>query len=128
MGDRSDTRLGLCQSAIARPHNLLRFRTSMDIYWYIPFDNFRSFLLASFTAQHFMQCSALHCAKNHVSSHSLSSATILAVVGVFVAQGTSLLPRQSGGKLQYLPQSLLLMAGLLGLLQPEFNLQEVGFR
>ena len=66
-------------------------------------------------------------------SHSLFSlsslpptATVLAVVGVFLSHGLALAhPREKAALLGYLPPALFVMTMLLTILQPEFNLKEV---
>ncbi len=50
---------------------------------------------------------------------------ILAVLGVFVSHGLSLVKGDGVGKLSSLPAGLFAVAGLLGLLQPEFSVREM---
>lgn len=56
---------------------------------------------------------------------SLSPATILAVVGLFMNHGLGYVKSGETGKLSYWPPGLILMSVLLFLFQPEFDLQQV---
>ena len=54
------------------------------------------------------------------------TATVLAVVGVFLSHSLALVnPRDKVTLLGYLPPALFVMTMLLTILQPEFNLKEV---